>query len=162
MRAPIALAALALAVAAAPARAESTFVSMADSSFSPARLDVLVGDSVVWRNTSLRTHDIQSLSAGFDSGRVARGESFGHAFGTPGTFAFVCTIHDGMTGELTVHPLLLRGPERAVPRGMPVTLRVRAPEGVTEVSLSQTSCPLAPPTTARWPMSSRARRSAWR
>lgn len=135
--AALALAALLLAGAAAPAGAQTHIVSMGTSSFSPARLDVLVGDSVVWRNNSLRTHDIQSLAAGFDSGRVAPGEGFGHAFDVPGTFDFVCTIHDGMTGELTVHSLLLHGPERAVPRGTPVALRVRAPEGVTEVTIEE-------------------------
>jgi plastocyanin len=139
MRAPaaFALAALSLAAGAAPAAAESTLVSAGFSSFSPAHLDILIGDNVAWRNNSVRTHDIQSLDAGFDSGRISPREGFAHVFATPGTFAYECTIHDGMRGEVIVHSLLLRGPGRAVPRGAPVALRVRAPEGVTEVAIEE-------------------------
>ena len=139
MRAPaaLALAALALAGAAAPASADSTLVSMGTSSFAPAHVDVLVGDTVAWRNNSVRTHDIQSLEAGFDSGRVAPRTGFAHVFPGAGTFAYECTIHDGMRGEVVVESLLLRGPERAVRRGTPVELRGRAPAGVTEVTIEE-------------------------
>jgi plastocyanin len=139
MRAPaaFALAALSLAAGAAPAAAESTLVSAGFSSFSPAHLDILVGDNVAWRNNSVRTHDIQSLDAGFDSGRISPREGFAHVFATPGPFAYECTIHDGMRGEVIVHSLLLRGAERAVRRGTPVELRARAPDGVTEVTIEE-------------------------
>ncbi len=133
----IAAAAVVAALSAVPAHAEVAVFSMGATSFSPARQDVLVNDSVIWRNTSVRTHDIRSEAAGFDSGRLVSGAAFSHTFATPGVFPFVCTIHPGMTGELAVHPLLLEGPRRAVVRGAPVALQVRAPEGTDAVTIEE-------------------------
>lgn len=143
MRARLATAlALALAVPgalAAPAAAESTLVSMGFSSFLPAQVEVLEGDSVAWRNASSRTHDIKSDSAGFDSGRVAGGDGFAHTFPVPGSFTYECTIHDTMKGEVAVYGLLLGGSRHKVPRGGSVVLRVRAPAGVAEVTIEEDS-----------------------
>jgi plastocyanin len=129
-----ALAALALA---APAHAEVSFVAMEYSSFSPQNLRLLVGDAVSWRNNSVREHDVASEAAGFDSGRVGPGVIYAHIFTTPGTYPYVCTIHDGMRGEVAVHPLLLSGPRRPVARGAPVALHVRAPGGVVAATIEE-------------------------
>jgi plastocyanin len=137
------LVALAAAVAAlapaAPARAEVFFVGMEFESFSPAHLDLLVGDSVSWRNGSLREHDVASTAAGFDSGRVGQGGSFAHTFDSPGVFPYVCRIHDPMKGEVAVHPLLLSGPRRVVARDAAVALHVRAPAGVRSATIEEDS-----------------------
>jgi plastocyanin len=129
-----ALAALAFAT---PARAETFPVTMGFGSFSPARLDVLAGDTVSWRNGSFRRHDIRSDAAGFDSGERGPGFSFSHAFTTPGVYPYLCTIHVGMIGEVAAHPLLLSGPRAAVVRGVPVALHVRAPSGVAQATTEE-------------------------
>jgi plastocyanin len=139
-RGPLVAAVAAAAALAAPASAEVSFVAMEFDSFSPARLDVLVGDSVSWRNGSLRAHDVVSDVAGFDSGRVEQGGSFAHTFEAAGTFPYVCSIHDPMTGEVAVHPLLLSGPRGGVvARGAPIALHVRAPAGVGSVAIEEDS-----------------------
>jgi plastocyanin len=133
--------ALAFVVAAAalpaPAQAEVVFAGMDYDSFVPAHLDVLVGDPVSWRNNSIREHDIASEDGGFDSGRVAPGAIFAHTFTTPGTYAYVCTIHEVMRGEVAVYPLLLSGPADVVARGAPVALHVRAPAGVSSATIEE-------------------------
>jgi plastocyanin len=139
MRGPVAavaagLAALALA---APAGAEIAFVSVQHSTFSPASLDVLVGDAVSWRNVSLREHDVTSAAAGFESGEMARNATFAHTFAAPGAFPYICKIHAGMSGHVAVHPLLLVGPAAPVARGKPVALHVRAPAGAGEVAIEE-------------------------
>jgi plastocyanin len=135
MRALAAAAVLALAVLAAPAQADSVFVSAGTISFSPSNLDVLVGDTVIWRNTSLKTHNVQAETAGYDSGRFGPRSAVNHVFPATGVFPYVCTIHDGMTGQIGVYPLLLSGPARPVQPGASVALHLRAPDGVGEVTI---------------------------
>ncbi len=130
---PIALAGL--AVLAAPAQADSLFVSAGTSRFAPAELDVLVGDNVIWRNNSVKTHNVKSEAEGYSSGRFAPRSAANHVFASVGSFPYVCTIHDGMTGEIGVHALLLSGPKRPVQRGASVALHVRAPDGTSEVAI---------------------------
>jgi plastocyanin len=124
-----------LAVLAAPAQADSIFVSAGTSSFAPAELDVLVGDTVIWRNNSVKTHNVKSEAEGYNSGRFAPRTAATHVFASAGSFPYVCTIHDGMTGEVGVHPLLLSGPTKAVQRGASVAFHVRAPAGTSEVTI---------------------------
>ena len=131
----LAAALLALAVLAAPAQADSLFISAGTSSFSPSEVDVLVGDTVIWRNTSLKTHNVQAETAGYDSGRFGPRSAVNHVFPATGVFPYVCTIHDGMTGQIGVYPLLLEGPSRPVQPDASVALHVRAPEGSGEVTI---------------------------
>jgi hypothetical protein len=113
----------------------SIFVSMATAAFSPVHVDVLAGDRVVWRNNSQRTHNVKFEREGFNSGRVAPRGAANHVFEAPGSYEYVCTIHDGMNGEVGVHALLIEGPARPVRRGATVAFGVRAPEGAGEVRI---------------------------
>jgi plastocyanin len=126
---------LGLALLAAPAQADSIFVSAGTSRFDPGNLDVLVGDNVIWRNNSLKTHNVQAETAGYSSGRFGPRSAASHVFQAAGIFPYVCTIHDGMTGQIGVYPLLLSGPRRPVQPGATVALHVRAPEGAGEVTI---------------------------
>jgi Copper binding proteins, plastocyanin/azurin family len=117
------------------AAAMSILVSMGSGSFGPAQVDVLVGDSVAWRNNSTKTHNIQFETEGFNSGRVAPRSGANHQFNVTGVYPYICTIHDGMTGEVGVYPLVLEGPAKRVRRGTSVALHVRAPEGAGEVRI---------------------------
>ena len=134
-RALIATAVLATGLfAAAPAHADSIFASALTQSFAPAHLDVLTGDTVVWRNVSQKTHNVKFETEGFNSGRIAPRGAANHQFAAPGVYPYICTIHDGMTGEIGVYPLVLSGPAKTrVRRGTSIALHVRAPEGADEV-----------------------------
>jgi plastocyanin len=139
-RALLAPAALACALAAAaPAHAESIFVLAQTQSFAPRELDVLPGDRVIWRNTSTKTHNVKFETEGFNSGRIAPRGVANHDFTVPGVFPYICTIHDGMVGEIGVYPLVLDGPARRVRRGTSAALHVRAPEGAGEVRIEADS-----------------------
>lgn len=131
----LAAALVALAILAAPAQADSIFVSAGTTRFAPSELDVLVGDNVIWRNNSQKTHNVKSDAAGYNSGRFAPRTAVNRVFPDAGSFPYVCTIHDGMTGEIGVHPLLLGGPRRPVQPGASVALHVRAPESTGEVTI---------------------------
>jgi Copper binding proteins, plastocyanin/azurin family len=119
----------------AAAAAMSILVSMGSGSFGPANVDVLVGDNVVWRNNSTKTHNIEFDTEGFNSGRVPPRGGANHAFPVAGVYPYICTIHDGMTGVVGVYPLVLEGPAKRVRRGTSVALHVRGPEGAGEVTI---------------------------
>jgi plastocyanin len=78
-------------------------VSMADIAFDPAELTVSVGDTVTWTNDDSVGHDVtaDSFSSG-DPGGMAGGDTFEHTFEEAGTFDYVCTVHPGMEGSITV------------------------------------------------------------
>ena len=139
MRRALAVAALGLGALAAPAQADSTLVSMSNTAFLPGHVDILTGDTVAWRNVSTKTHNVKFDGGIFDSGRIAPRAAANTAFGEPGRFSYVCTIHDGMNGDVAVHPLLLSGPRGPVRRGAPVALHVRAPDGAGAVTIEEDS-----------------------
>ena len=130
---------LGLAVVAGQAQADSVLVSAGTTRFQPRELDVLVGDNVIWRNNSQKTHNVKSEAAGYSSGRFAPRTAVNHVFPAAGTFPYVCTIHDGMTGAIGVHSLLLDGPKRPVQPNASVALHVRTPENAGEVQIEADS-----------------------
>ena len=125
--------------AAAPVHAESVFVYTLSQSFAPSNVDVLAGDTVVWRNDSVKTHNVKFETEGFDSGRLPPHSAANHQFPVVGVYPYICTIHDGMTGVIGVYPLVLSGPEKRVRRGTSVAMHVRAPEGAGEVRIEADS-----------------------
>jgi hypothetical protein len=117
------------------AAAASVLISMGTASFSPAQLNVLVGDNVVWRNNSTRVHNVKFETEGFNSGRVPPRGGANHQFATAGVYPYICTIHDGMKGTLGVYPLVLEGPAKRVRRGRTIAFGVRAPDGAGAVRI---------------------------
>jgi plastocyanin len=72
-------------------------------SFSPAGVTIAHGQAVCWQNTGSVTHTVTSNDGtSFDS-NLPGGQTFVHTFSTPGSFAYRCTIHAGMTGTITVN-----------------------------------------------------------
>lgn len=82
--------------------------------FGPDKLDALPGDTVQWQNVSERTHTVTADDASFDSGDLGPGDGFTREFDTTGVFAYHCTKHAGMVGEVDVRPLTL-GPLPTAP-----------------------------------------------
>jgi plastocyanin len=109
----------------AAAHAETATVSMPGKSFSPGRLTIVAGDSVLWRNGDLVAHDVKGPD--FTSGPLANSGFFTHPFGAVGAQPFVCTIHPFMTGEVDVVSATLSGASAYA--GEPVELKGRAPAG---------------------------------
>jgi len=111
------LAALVLALLAltpAAAAASNRSVDIADFEFSPAALTVNPGDTVTWRwrgadrNHTVTSRPGQADSFESDPGTAEfavqhpAGDTFAHAFATPGRFGYVCRVHPSMTGHVTV------------------------------------------------------------
>ena len=135
-RALVAAAAVATALAApGAADASSVFVFAQSQSFSPRDLNVLAGDTVIWRNTSQKIHNVKFETEGYNSGRFGPGEVRNHPFPAAGVYDYHCTIHTGMVGQVGVYPLVLEGPATRIRRGTAIALGVRAPDGAGEVTI---------------------------
>jgi plastocyanin len=78
-------------------------VSMEGIAFEPGEVTVAAGDTVTWTNNDSVSHDVtaDAFSSG-DPGGMGGGDTFEHTFDETGTFDYVCTVHPGMEGTVTV------------------------------------------------------------
>ncbi len=76
-------------------------ITIANFDFTGAE-SVAVGTTVVVTNEDDVSHTWTSEDDVFDSGSLSQGESFQFTFEDAGEYAFVCTIHPGMSGSITV------------------------------------------------------------
>lgn len=80
-------------------------VTVANNFFSPKADTIPVGGAVRWSFTG-GNHDVSPTSGppSFEPSPVlSAGSSFGpFVFNTPGVYTYICTIHDGMNGTITV------------------------------------------------------------
>jgi plastocyanin len=133
----VALCALAAAGSASAADAPSRDVSIPGKLFEPARITVLLGTTVTWRNGDASNHTVTSEADTFDSGYLAPGGSFSYTFAKQGHYAYECLIHKFMKGTVDVFSLVLTGPENPVPVGRQVVVAGLAPAGTAAVTLSR-------------------------
>jgi plastocyanin len=91
---------------AAAAAARHTIEIVAPMSFSPASLQIHVGDTVEW--ISRDSSDVHTVTHNdkttFRSGLLNEGDKFEHTFGTAGDFPYFCEVHGkaAMSGLIEV------------------------------------------------------------
>jgi plastocyanin len=68
-------------------------------------VSVQPGQSVAWSNLGSQAHSVTAADGTFDTGLVAPGASASLEFDTPGVFAYVCTPHPWMKGNVAVNPV---------------------------------------------------------
>lgn len=127
------------ALPAASASALEQNVGIQTSAFGPMMVSVLAGDTVDWTNQSLRTHTVTARDGSFASPTLGLSGGFSHHFPSAGTYAYYCTIHPFMNGEVDVYNLLLQGPHDPVGRGGQVMLDGRAAPGTSTVEIQADS-----------------------
>jgi len=74
--------------------------------YSPATVTVIIGinNTVKWVNDDSISHTVTAVDGSFDSGNIDPGQSFIHAFNTPGTYTYVCIYHHWIQGTVIVLP----------------------------------------------------------
>jgi plastocyanin len=78
-------------------------IKMQNIQFSPKDTTVKVGQKVTWTNDDNTDHNVTAESgADFKSKDFGNGATFSFTADKAGTINYVCTIHPGMTGTLTV------------------------------------------------------------
>lgn len=80
----------------------TTEVSMAKSyRFDPKVIEIEAGQTVTWTNDDNFTHTVRV--DGQEDHEVGRGDSVSIAFDAPGTYHYVCTLHEqDMDGQVIV------------------------------------------------------------
>ena len=122
---------------AAAADAPTRDVAIPGKAYEPARITVLSGTTVTWRNGDSLNHTISAENDAFDSGYVAPGGSYSFTFAKQGHYAYHCLIHKFMKGSVDVFSLVLTGPERAIRAGRQVVVAGLAPAGTATVTLTK-------------------------
>jgi plastocyanin len=85
----------------AEAKAASA-VAIEGFAFSPATVEVAVGQEVTWENHDPAEHTVTQEDGGFDSGTMAQGAAFKTTFDAPGEYRYICALHPGMKGTVVV------------------------------------------------------------
>jgi plastocyanin len=132
MRRAVAAAVIALAASGAVAVAQSPHtegtghtVSIGFGDFVPSHLDVLAGDTVTWRNDSVRQHTVTANDESWDSGRLGARATFRRRFDEPGSVPYYCRLH-AIAASLDVHRILLDESHDPAGPGRPRDLSGRA------------------------------------
>lgn len=90
--------------AAAPeAAGNAVQIGMNGLQFEPKDVTVKVGTKVTWKNLEDIPHNVVAeKGATFESDTFGKDGTFVFTAAKPGTIAYVCTIHPGMAGTLSV------------------------------------------------------------
>ena len=105
-------------------------VAIVDFAFQPANLVVKAGTTVRWKNLGATSHTTKSDNPvgaePWNSPLIEPGEVFMRTFNTAGSYSYFCTIHQSMTGTITVigpsvnpAPLLTSIDPSSAPAGSP-------------------------------------------
>lgn len=84
-------------------------IMMQMNGFHPEKITVKVGTTINWVNKDPAYHSVIADGGEFQSGLLAIGQLFSHAFDKPGTYPYHCGVDGGpggkgMSGEITVVP----------------------------------------------------------
>jgi plastocyanin len=82
----------------APATGGDT-ISVVDDAFEPTHLEVSVGDTITWTWEGRSPHNVVGGDLESD---IQQEGTFTHTFEDAGTYDYVCTLHGGMDGTVTV------------------------------------------------------------
>ena len=84
---------------------EAAEVDIPDITFEPKSLTVKAGATVTWTNSDDIPHTVTKDGGpgpDFDSGNLDPGDTFEQTFDAAGTIDYVCQIHPGQEGSVTV------------------------------------------------------------
>ncbi len=76
-------------------------VSMIDNEFEPAANEVTVGSTVTWVHDGAEQHNV-IFDDGTESELLDNGQTYERTFDEAGEYPYVCTLHAGMEGTVTV------------------------------------------------------------
>jgi plastocyanin len=81
----------------------SVVIRMVDIKFDPRDATAGAGEEICWVNEDSIDHNaVAESGADFESELFGKGLTFTTTVESPGTVEYVCTIHPGMTGTLTI------------------------------------------------------------
>ena len=86
-----------------PSSSGEVKVTMKNIKFVPEAITAKVGQKIVWENTESPPHNVTATDgAEFASDTMNEGDTFDYTPTKAGKIAYVCTIHSGQNGSITV------------------------------------------------------------
>jgi plastocyanin len=70
--------------------------------FDPTATSAKTGDVIQWTNTGSVAHNVTFTDPTLTSGTLNQGDTWQVKITVPGTYAYHCTFHPGMDGQITV------------------------------------------------------------
>jgi plastocyanin len=78
-------------------------VTMQNTAFAPKSISAKVGQTIVWTNKDPFDHNVTAKKGEeFKSKNFGQGAKYSYKLDKAGTISYVCTIHPGMDGTITV------------------------------------------------------------
>ncbi len=91
------------ATGSARASGMTTVVTITDSGFYPASLQIEAGEMVTWVNEGTMVHQVASTALGFETSPLIQPrEAFFQTIVESGTYDYLCPPHPSMTGTIAV------------------------------------------------------------
>jgi plastocyanin len=75
---------------------------MRNTAYINARIEIVVGSTIIWTNNDAMPHTVTATDKSFDSGMLNAGKTWQHTFTKPGTYNFYCMPHPFMKGVIVV------------------------------------------------------------
>ena len=80
----------------------SPLVHVKDFSFEPQKLTVKAGTKVTWEFDDSAQHTVTAGNNAFSSGDLNNKATYSYTFNTAGTYNYICSIHQYMSGSVIV------------------------------------------------------------
>lgn len=77
-------------------------VKIVNFAFEPEPVVAKVGETITWTNNDAAPHTVTLDDGSADSGNLAKGSTFDHAFDAAGTYTYHCAIHSQMKGTIEI------------------------------------------------------------
>jgi plastocyanin len=77
-------------------------VTILNGRFTPAAINIAIGDTVQWTNLDNADHQVVADDSSFASGKLKKGERFSRTFGAAGKLGFSCVLHPREKGTITI------------------------------------------------------------
>jgi plastocyanin len=84
------------------ASGSAAVVTVKDFSFNPPALTIAAGTTVTWKFEDDAVHNAVAGDKSFTSPNLSGGKTFTHTFTKAGTYPYLCTLHQYMTGQIVV------------------------------------------------------------
>jgi plastocyanin len=82
--------------------AQTHDVAIKSMKYQPNAITVASGDTIRWTNRDAMQHTVTADNGSFDSGGLAKDDTFTQLFDNVGTVAYHCDFHANMTATVTV------------------------------------------------------------
>ncbi len=85
-----------------PAASNNIEVLIEGFAYKPAEISIAAGSTITWQNKDSVIHTVTDRGNSFDSGNLARDETYSHTFEEKGAFEYYCIPHPYMQGKIIV------------------------------------------------------------